>query len=114
MDDLTTPSDGTTDAAECHAAARGGHAAVLQWLRANGCGWDAGTCFCAAANGHLEVLQWARANGCPWDRAECLDVVPRARSGEGREGSMIVREGGHVADDQNAVREWIQGQAENG
>jgi hypothetical protein len=47
------------------AAARGGHLAVLQWLRANGCQWDWLVCLFAAKNGHKAVLHWARANGCP-------------------------------------------------
>ena len=44
---------------------------VLQWARANGCGWDKGTCRAAAQSGHLEMLQWACANGCPWDEQTC-------------------------------------------
>ena len=44
---------------------RGGHLAVLQWARANGCAWDAWTCSKAAFKRHPAVLQWARANGCP-------------------------------------------------
>ena len=48
----------------CAAAAAGGHLALLQWLRQNGCSWDEGTCSCAASGGHLAVLQWARQNGC--------------------------------------------------
>ena len=52
-------------ASTCSAAARGGHLAVLQWARANGCPWDAWTCAYAARDGHLAVLGWALANGCP-------------------------------------------------
>jgi hypothetical protein len=37
---------------------------VLQWLRDLGCQWDHKTCSEAARGGHLAVLQWARANGC--------------------------------------------------
>jgi hypothetical protein len=55
----------------CSYAAEGGHLAVLQWLRANGCPWDAFTCSVAAAGGHLAVLQWAHTNGCPWDADTC-------------------------------------------
>ena len=69
----------------------GGHLAVLQWARAQGCPWTS-TCSSAAGGGHLAVLQWARApaargrytcssaaggatavlqwaraQGCPWD-----------------------------------------------
>jgi hypothetical protein len=49
------------DAATCSMAARGGHLALLQWARANGCPWDARTCSKAARGGHLELLQWAYA-----------------------------------------------------
>ena len=48
------------------AAARGGHLAVLQWARANGCDWNAAACIQAAYhNGHAAVEQWARANAPP-------------------------------------------------
>jgi hypothetical protein len=47
----------------CASAAEGGHLAVLQWLRDNGCPWDVCTCSHAAMSGNLAVLQWARANG---------------------------------------------------
>jgi hypothetical protein len=43
----------------CTHAAQGGHLAVLEWARANGCLWDAQTCARAAPGGHLAVLQWA-------------------------------------------------------
>jgi hypothetical protein len=29
-----------------------------------------------ADGGHLAVLQWARANGCDWNRANCLEYAP--------------------------------------
>ena len=57
-------------------AARGGHLALLQWARVNGCGWDEETCYQAAEGGHLVVLQWLRTNGCLWDRLRCLRVAP--------------------------------------
>jgi hypothetical protein len=57
-------------------AAAGGHLAVLQWARANGCDWNEDTCRQAARGGHLEVLQWARANDCPWDRDNCITIAP--------------------------------------
>ena len=41
----------------CEYAASGGHLAVLQWARAQGCPWDEKTCSSAAENGHLAVLQ---------------------------------------------------------
>jgi hypothetical protein len=57
----------------CVGAAKGGHLAVLQWLRAQEppCPWDRWTCTAAALGGHLHVLQWARANGCPWNEDPC-------------------------------------------
>ena len=47
------------------APAEGGHLAVLQWARANGCPWDRYTYRNAALGGHLEMLQWLCATGCP-------------------------------------------------
>jgi hypothetical protein len=45
-------------------AAHGGHLAVLQWARANGCDWDRDECSAAAEeDGHLAVLQWLHGNG---------------------------------------------------
>jgi hypothetical protein len=38
-----------------------------------------GTSLCsreAAGGGHLAVLQWARANGCDWNQEICLEVAP--------------------------------------
>src|SRR5690606_3822841 len=49
----------------CEAAARGGHLAVLQWLREQKCRWSTSTCESAAESGHLAVLQWAHERGCP-------------------------------------------------
>ena len=46
-------------------AARGGHLAVLQWLRANGCEWNADTLWAAEEKCHHDVADWACANGCP-------------------------------------------------
>jgi hypothetical protein len=44
-------------------AARGGHLAVLQWARQNGCPFDCLACGTAAAQGgHLETLQWLIAD----------------------------------------------------
>jgi len=56
----------------CNKAAKGGHLAVLQWLRENGAPWDERTCSCAAKCGHLATLQWLRANGAPWDEWTCV------------------------------------------
>jgi hypothetical protein len=50
----------------CASAARGGHLAVLQWARADGCQWQWGLETCAKAaegeaeGGHLAALQWVR------------------------------------------------------
>ena len=55
----------------CAYSAEGGHLAVLQWARAQGCRWTAETCEVAAENGRLAVLRGARAQGCPWDAWTC-------------------------------------------
>ena len=39
--------------------------------------WDNETCRAAAEGGHLAVLQWARRQGCPWDRERCMFAVMR-------------------------------------
>jgi hypothetical protein len=51
--------------------AGGGHLALLQWVWANGCGWNVDTKVLQSGGvgGHLAVLQWARVNGCDWDTA---------------------------------------------
>ena len=55
----------------CRAAAESGNLEVLQWARDNGCHWNSDTCMSAARSGHLSVLQWARAQGCAWDFTTC-------------------------------------------
>ena len=55
----------------------GGHLAVLQWARAQGCPWDSDTCAFAAVNGELAVLQWLRAKGCPWNELTCSKAAER-------------------------------------
>ena len=59
----------------------GGHLAVLQFARANGCEWDYWTCAEAAAGGHLAVLKYAVANGCFCDLQECLGLAPAGNAG---------------------------------
>jgi hypothetical protein len=70
--ELGCPMDGRAVAL----AAKGGHLAVLQWVREQGCRWDgkedgdehhAITSYYAARAGHLEVLRWLREKDCPWD-----------------------------------------------
>jgi hypothetical protein len=55
------------DERTCAVAARHGRFGVLRWLKARGCPWDARTCAAAARGGHLNVLRWARARRCRWD-----------------------------------------------
>lgn len=55
----------------CTLAAKGGHLAVLQWARWQGCPWDETTCQGAAEGGHLAVLQWAWRYDCPRDKWTC-------------------------------------------
>ena len=62
-------------AAVHRAPAEGGHLAVLQWARANGCPWDVETCWKAAFEGRLEMIQWLRANGSPWDTMTCMHAA---------------------------------------
>lgn len=50
----------------CTAAAAGGHRHIIEWSRAQGCGWSTTTCAAAAAGGHLELLKWLREQDCPW------------------------------------------------
>ena len=57
------------------APAEGGHLAVLQWARANGCPWNYETCFSAAHDGQLEALQWAIENGCPIYLQGCMSIA---------------------------------------
>ena len=52
----------------CAEAARGGHWAVLQWARENGCPWDERTCSYAVAQGHWCVLEWCLNHEAPQDR----------------------------------------------
>ena len=89
----------------CTYSAKGGHLAVLQWARAQGCFWYDLTCAWAARNGHLKVLQWARAQGCPWNKQTCawaakyghLEVLQWARAQgcpwDWRTCAMAAREG---------------------
>jgi hypothetical protein len=92
----------------CLSAAGGGHLAVLQWARADGCPWNEWTCARAAEGGHLAVLQWLRANGCPWDGDTCgraakgghLAVLQWARANGCPSGEWVcarAAEGGHLA-----------------
>ena len=109
----------------CMIAASGGHLAVLQWARANGCVWDKLTCSLATQYGHLELLQWARANACPWPG----DAIQHPSTGgdlcfsAARNGHLDVlqwlRAGGsewdklkclHIVQDEG-VRNWIQEQS---
>ena len=38
--------------------------------------WGPELCSAVARLEHLEVLQWLRANGCGWDKQMCLALVP--------------------------------------
>lgn len=62
--------------AETMAAAAGGRgdAAVMRWLREEGCPWDARAPRAAAAANNLAALRWLRErpDPCPWDEA-CRD-----------------------------------------
>jgi hypothetical protein len=86
-----------------------GHLAVLQWARANGCGWSALTCSRATGSGHLALLQWLRANGCDWSASTCSMAalgghLARCSSGCGRTTAPGVGAAG------SETCEWIQAQ----
>ena len=65
------------------AAAKGGHLAVMQWIK--NCDpsvpWVSGSyygvCARAARNGHLHVIQWARSQDppAPWDAWTCREAA---------------------------------------
>jgi hypothetical protein len=59
------------------AAAEGGHVAMCQHLRANGCAWSIAACQDAAAYDRVGALRWLRDNGCPFDAA-AVGVVAAA------------------------------------
>ncbi|GBF93561.1 hypothetical protein Rsub_06281 [Raphidocelis subcapitata] len=106
----------------CGQAARSGHLAVLQWLRAQQppCHWDSVTCTDAAGDGHLAVLQWLRAQQppCPWSDLTCreaaqgghLAVLQWARAQQppcpwNKETCGAAAQGGHLA-----VLQWLRAQ----
>jgi len=71
------------DTRVCWLAARGGHLAVPQWVRAprdsrgvlgEPCPWNENACFLASVANHLEVLRWLRSQDppCPWNARMCL------------------------------------------
>jgi hypothetical protein len=43
--------------------AQGGHLALLQWARANGCPWDEQLSWVVAVGGRLAMLEWATTEG---------------------------------------------------
>ena len=55
-------------------AAAGGHHHVLDYLKEwiVPFAWEMAVPFVAARHGHLATLQWLRANGCPWSKPVCL------------------------------------------
>ena len=48
--------DAANNLGTCPSAAEGGHLALLQFARGDGCPWDETTCHKAAQHGHLRVL----------------------------------------------------------
>ena len=91
----------------CTFAAKGGHLALLQFLRSQGCPWNKSTTGLAAAhdhlhileytqtqdppcplhkyafyhatrNGHLRIIEWLREHNCPWyDKAKLREEALR-------------------------------------
>jgi hypothetical protein len=65
----------------CAAAAQAGRVDVLEWARAEGCGfpWDV-LCAFAAGGGKLDTLRWAREvayPSCPWDAETCAAAAEK-------------------------------------
>ena len=65
----------------CAAAAQAGNVRVLEWARAEGCGfpWDV-LCAFAAGGGSVEMLRWAREISypkCPWDAETCAAAAEK-------------------------------------
>lgn len=65
----------------CAAAAQAGNLRVLEWARAEGCGfpWDV-LCAFAAGGGSVEMLRWAREKAyprCPWDAETCAAAAEK-------------------------------------
>ena len=65
-------------------AAEYGHLDMVQYLLAQGCEWSTDTCKCAARGGHLAVLQFLRSKQgpsgerkevCPWNAQECHEAA---------------------------------------
>ena len=49
------------NARTCGDAAEGGHIAILDYLRQQGCAWDADVAWRASRGGHIDLLKWCRA-----------------------------------------------------
>ncbi len=81
------------DAATCSMAARGGHLALLQWARANGCPWDEQLSWAAAVGGRLDVLEWATTEGYAWDHGLVCDGAGAAGNLHVLEWSLACRPG---------------------
>lgn len=63
----------------CAAAAAGGHAECLEWLRHNGMAWDSRVISCAARGGHVRVIETARREGLEWTVAACAEAAGAGR-----------------------------------
>ena len=61
-------------------AARSGNLKLVQWLCGEG-GFAVGedVMVMAALGGHLELVQWLRGEGCPWDWWTCSEAVDKGR-----------------------------------
>ena len=55
----------------CSEAIRGGHLAVLQWLKQEGCPWYEDAVSLAARSGRIEILEWLRSEGEVFDERAC-------------------------------------------
>jgi hypothetical protein len=59
----------------CAKAALFGDLPTLQWLRANGCGWDKSVVEEAMEFKRYDIVAWAIRNNCPFANTACLRLV---------------------------------------
>ena len=107
--DADDRNDGSNNGLNCMSnAAEYGHLDMVQYLLAQGCEWSTDTCKCAARGGHLAVLQFLRSKQgpsgerkevCPWNAQGCHEAAERQETS--------ARSVGGSAKRQRLVKEWI-------
>jgi hypothetical protein len=73
-------------------AARGGHVAMCEHLRANGCPWTSEACEEAAGCDHVDTLRWLREHKCPCD-IEAVCVAAAESTGSPKVMAYLLAEG---------------------